>query len=109
MKIITKFWVGLAVLVVLSPLGLILPEYFKAGSAWGEWGIDEIRELVGFIPRGLGKLSSIWSAPFPDYTFKTDPGQSVLNLSFSYVLSAVIGVLVCTGIVLILGKFLSKK
>ncbi len=38
MKITTKFLIGIAVLIVLSPLGLILPEHFKAGSAWGEWG-----------------------------------------------------------------------
>ena len=58
MKITTKFWIGLGVLAVLSPLGLLLPEHFKAGSAWGEWGIDEIQRLAGYVPVGLEKLSS---------------------------------------------------
>ncbi len=44
MKIVTKLWIGLAVLIVLSPLGLILPERFKAGDAWGEWGTDGVKE-----------------------------------------------------------------
>ena len=109
MKITTKFWMGLAVLAVLSPLGFILPEHFKAGSAWGEWGIDEMRELVGYIPRGLEKLSSFWSAPIPDYAFKGWEEKPWVSLSLAYIFSAVIGVLICVGVVIILGKFLSKK
>ena len=56
MKIITKLWIGLGVLIILSPLGIILPEHFKAGSAWGEWGADEMQKLVGYIPQGLEKV-----------------------------------------------------
>ena len=40
MKIITKLWIGMIVLICLSPLGLLIPEHFKAGAAWGEWGAD---------------------------------------------------------------------
>ena len=109
MKIITKFWIGLGVLVVLSPLGLLLPERFKAGSAWGEWDRDAIYKLLGYIPKGLERLSSIWSAPIPDYAFKGWEGKPVIVLSFAYILSAIIGILICVGMVLILGKFLSKK
>ena len=109
MKITTKFWVGLGVLIVLSPLGLLLPEHFKAGSAWGEWGADEVRELIGYIPKGLEKFSSLWSAPIPDYAFKGWETRPIISLCFAYILSAVIGALVCIGIVLILGKFLNKK
>ena len=109
MKITTKFWMGLGVLVILSPLGLLLPKHFKAGSAWGEWGVGGIRELVGYIPKGLEKLSNLWSAPIPDYAFKGWEARSSISLCFAYILSAVIGVLVCIGIVLILSKFLSKK
>lgn len=109
MKITTKFWIGLGILIILSPLGLLLPEHFKSGTAWGEWGGVEIQKLVGYIPRGLSKLSNLWSAPFADYAFRGGQGQSVLVASFSYILSAVLGVFVCISIVLLLGKFLSKK
>ena len=109
MKITTKFWMGLGVLVILSPLGLLLPEHFKSNAAWGEWGVDGIRELVGYIPKGLEKLSGFWSAPIPDYAFKGWEAKSNISLCFAYILSAGIGVLVCIGTVLILGKFLSKK
>ena len=60
MKITTKLWIGVGALIILSPLGLIIPDHFKAGSAWGEWGADKIQKLVGYVPKGLGKLSSLW-------------------------------------------------
>jgi len=109
MKLITKFWIGLGVLVVLSPLGLLLPAHFKAGSAWGEWGADEMQKLVGYVPKGLEKLSSLWNAPMPDYAFKGWEEKPVATLSFAYIFAAMIGVLICVSVVLILGKFLSKK
>ncbi len=70
MKISSKLWLGILILALLSPLGIIIPEYFKAGSAWGEWGVAEIQKLAGYIPRGLERLSSLWQAPLPDYAFK---------------------------------------
>ncbi len=109
MKIITKFWIGLGVLVALSPLGLLLPAHFKAGAAWGEWGANEMRQLVGYIPQGLEKFSNFWSAPLPDYAFKGWEGKPLLNLSLAYVFSAIVGILLCFVVAIILGKFLSKK
>ncbi|MCX5700031.1 MAG: PDGLE domain-containing protein [Candidatus Omnitrophica bacterium] len=109
MKLITKFWIGIAILIVLSPLGLIIPEHFKAGSAWGEWSVDEIQRLAGYIPRGLSKLSSLWNAPIPDYTFKGWGEKGLSHLSFAYIISAILGVIVVVAITLIIGKFLLKK
>jgi len=109
MKLINKFWIGIIVLIVLSPLGLLFPEHFKAGSAWGEWGANEIKELVGYIPQGLKKLSGLWNAPIPDYAFKGWEEKGLGQLSFAYIASAIIGVLVIIGAVLLLGKFLNKR
>ena len=109
MKLTTKFLIGLGGLAVLSPLGLLLPEHFKSNTAWGEWGVDEIRELVGYIPKGLEKFSSFWSAPIPDYVFRGWEKKPLVNLSLAYIFSAVIGILICVGVALVLGIFLSKK
>ncbi|MDD5431713.1 MAG: PDGLE domain-containing protein [Candidatus Omnitrophica bacterium] len=109
MKMITKFWIGIGVLIILSPLGLILPEYFKAGSAWGEWGADEIQKLVGYVPKGLEKLSTLWSSPIPDYAFKGWEEKGLGNLSLSYIFSAIIGILAVVLVAFLLGKFLSRK
>ena len=109
MKLKTKLWLGILILAVLSPLGLILPERFKAGSAWGEWGAQEMEKLVGYIPKGLAKLSSLWNAPLPDYAFKGWEQKGLPQTSFAYIISAVIGVALTVLAALLIGKFLSKK
>lgn len=109
MKLIVKLWIAIAVLIILSPLGLIFPEHFKAGSAWGEWGIDEIQKLVGYVPKGLEKLSSVWNAPLPDYAFKGWEEKGLLHLGLAYIISAAIGVLVVALTIILIGKFLAGK
>lgn len=109
MKTITKLWIGMAILVILSPLGLILPEHFKAGSAWGEWGADEMQTLVGYIPQGLKKLSLVWNAPMPDYAFNGWEEKGLPQLSFAYIISAVVGMGVTILVVMGIGKLLAKK
>lgn len=76
----------IAVLIAATPLGLL-----AAGTAWGEWGADEIAEtaysgsLLGYVPKGM---ESGWSmeAPIPDYAV------SGMNDVLAYILSAIIGV-----------------
>ena len=109
MKLITKFWIGIAVLIVLSPLGLMLPEHFKAGSAWGEWGADEMQKLVGHIPKGLEKLSGLWNAPMPDYAFKGWEDKGLPHLSFAYIMSAIVGIGIIVLVSMGIGKLLVKK
>jgi cobalt/nickel transport system permease protein len=70
-----------AVLAVLTPLGLI-----AEGTAWGEWGADEIAETgAGFVPEGMASGFE-WSAIMPDYTFGALPD------AVAYILSAVVGI-----------------
>jgi len=77
-------WVGLAVLGVASPLGLLAP-----GTAWGEWGLEELARLgLQSIPAGLEKLSGLWGAPMADYAL-----PSLGNANVGYILSAVLGIL----------------
>jgi cobalt/nickel transport system permease protein len=83
-------WVGLAALIVITPIGLLAP-----GTAWGEWGADELTSLgLSFIPKGLQQLSGFWSAPMPDYDV-----PALGNATASYILSAVVGVLIVVGVV----------
>ena len=75
----------LVALVCLTPIGLL-----AAGTAWGEWGVDEISKVeaggkaLGFIPEGMEKGFS-FSALFPDYAIEGMPEAA------GYVLSAVAG------------------
>ncbi|HNP86886.1 MAG TPA: cobalt transporter CbiM [Kouleothrix sp.] len=95
-------FIGLALLMVLSPLGLL-----AAGTAWGEWAPEDFNNSqarheiqTGSLqapapaqaPAGLEKLSSLWTAPIPDYA-----PAFMHNESFGYILSAVFG----TGLIIL--------
>lgn len=109
MKLMSKLWIGLGVLIVLSPLGLVLPDHFKAGSAWGEWGSDEIQQLIGYMPRGLQKLGELWSAPMPDYAFKGWEEKGLTHLGFAYIVSGLVGAALIVLAMWALGKVLVRK
>jgi cobalt/nickel transport protein len=109
MKTTTKLWIGIAILAALSPIGLYLPEKLKAGSAWGEWGTDQIKGMLGYIPSGLEKVSSIWNAILPDYAFKGWEEKALGHQSIAYIISAIIGIVLCIGGAWLIGKLLTKK
>jgi hypothetical protein len=100
-----KLWIGIGILALLSPLGLLVPALFGAGGAWGEWGIGTIEKIVGFIPEGMKRLASPGKAPLPGYAV---PGQStgLVNESFGYMLSAIIGIALVAAIMFLLAKLL---
>ena len=104
-----RLWWGIGILVLLSPLGLILPEVFKSGPAWGEWSLEELEKLLGFIPEGLKKISDLWSAPLPDYNMKEWEGKGLVKSSLGYILSGALGVGAVVLVTFLLGKVLSKK
>ena len=94
--------IGLAALIILAPLGLL-----AVGETFGEWGNEELEEKIGYVPPGLEELSSIWSAPMPDYAL---PGMddSMTAASIAYILSAIIGVIIGGGLLYLLGKRIAK-
>jgi cobalt/nickel transport system permease protein len=90
-----RLWVGLGVLLVATPLGLL-----AAGTAWGEWAPEdfrdaetraEIADTSGGVapvapPKGLERLAQFWTAPIPDYA-----PSVVRDPSIGYILSGVVG------------------
>mgnify|MGYP003300697182 CR=1 FL=1 len=76
----------LGALVVLVPLGLL-----AEGTAWGEWGADEIAAIetngvaLGYTPAGLENGWALESL-IPDYSMGGVPEVA------AYILSAVIGI-----------------
>jgi len=92
----TRLWIGLAVLMILTPLGLL-----AAGTAWGEWGAQDFanattRQDIAAasgnlapptqVPQGLERLSAFWTAPIPDYA-----PAFMHSAEFGYIMSALIG------------------
>lgn len=96
-KGIRPLWAALLVLLLLTPLGL-----FAGGTPWGEWGVSELKDLVGFVPRGMERLNELWRGVLPDYTV---PGaEGPLGSTAAYVLSAVAGSLLTVFIVYLWGR-----
>jgi cobalt/nickel transport system permease protein/cobalt/nickel transport protein len=94
--------IGLVALMILAPLGLL-----AVGETFGEWSNEEVEEKLGYIPAGLEELSSLWSAPMPDYALPGG-GESMTSLSFAYILSAVLGVVICGGLLYFWGKKVAR-
>jgi cobalt/nickel transport protein len=103
-----RLWIGLLVMALLTPLGIILPHLFNAGAAWGEWGVDKLEQLLGYTPQGLKKLSDLWKAPLPNYSFG-GRDTSILLQIISYVASGVLGVLAVALVVFLITRFISKN
>ena len=89
-------WMAMGALMVLTPLGLL-----AVGSAWGEWSPEDFnnRESRNEIaaaskgaqppasaPSGLNRLSTVWTAPIPDYA-----PPVLKSPAFGYILSAMAG------------------
>jgi cobalt ECF transporter T component CbiQ len=92
-----RLWLGVGLLLTLSPLGII-----AVGSAWGEWTAHDFSDAVvrrhiaatsggrlppDHPPRGLERLSSIWSGPLARYAPTFIPSASL-----GYIFSATAGV-----------------
>ncbi|MBE5994657.1 MAG: cobalt transporter CbiM [Paenibacillaceae bacterium] len=90
-------------LICFTPLGLL-----ATGTAWGEWGADEIKEVVsggsalGFVPHGM-KEGFNFSAVMPDYAVSGLPEAA------GYLLSAVAGVSIMIIFFKILGNMKKEK
>jgi cobalt/nickel transport protein len=102
-----KLWIGIGILVLLSPLGIIIPGYCGAKGAWGEWGLDQIEKLVGFVPEGMRRIAHIWRAPMTDYAV---PGQGTgLGGGLGYLLAGILGVGATAGLMYLVTKLLLRR
>ena len=96
-------WIGLALMMMITPLGLL-----ATASAWAEWGPEDLKNPAtrqqiaaesgnvappAAVPAGLEKLSSVWNAPMPDYAPKFLKSEKL-----GYICSAMFG----TGLILAL-------
>lgn len=108
MTTVKKLWIWLAVLAVLTPLGLFIPSLFGAGGAWGEWGIEQVRKMLGFVPEGMQRLSELWKSPMPDYSVPGQ-GRGIAREGLGYFAAAVIGIAITAGLAYLFAKILARK
>ena len=97
MKKFTKLYIGLFVLGLLTPIGLL-----ASGDAWGEWGREVFIKMIGYVPKGIERFSEIWHAPFPDYSV------SGIGDYIGYILSAFGGMLLILLFTWAVGKLMVK-
>lgn len=100
----TKAIYGLVLgLICLTPLGLL-----ATGTAWGEWGADEIKNVVsggnslGFVPKGMSEGFD-FSAVMPDYAISGLPEVA------GYILSAIAGVAILIIFFRVISNFKKDK
>lgn len=92
-----KLWLGLGALILFAPLGLL-----ASGTAWGEWGLDEMRGKLGFVPEGMVRYADKWKALMPDYSIPGF-GGSFTSSALVYILAAIIGLLLILAFTWIIG------
>lgn len=90
-------YIIIGILILAAPLGLL-----ASGTAWGEWGLEEIKNLIGFVPKGMEEGFQ-FNSPIPDYSF------GFLNEYLGYILSALVGVIIILMIFKVLGKINLKR
>jgi hypothetical protein len=98
-KNFSKLWLVLGAFILLSPLGRIVP-----GTAFGEWGIDQLPKEIGFVPVGLAKFADLWTqSPLPGYGV---PGldANFMQSAGGYILSALVGAILVVAIVSLFSK-----
>ena len=104
-----RLWIGMALLMLLTPLGLL-----ATGTAWGEWAAADFKnpatrtEIAAAShqiapptnpPSGMERLASVWTAPFPDYA-----PAIIKNPNLGYILSAMFG----CGLILLLSLLVGR-
>ena len=102
-----KLWIGLLMMALLTPLGILLPETFNSGEAWGEWGIDKLEKLLGYVPEGLKRLADLWRAPIADYNFGGENTSMAVRV-VSYVVSGLLGIGICALVVFMVWRFIAR-
>ncbi|KCZ73547.1 hypothetical protein ANME2D_00617 [Candidatus Methanoperedens nitroreducens] len=102
-KTMKKLWIGIAILIALTPLGLL-----ASGMAWGEWSSEELQEMLGYVPDGINKGENLWQSLFPGYSI-SGLEDSFLQSGIGYILSAVIGIGLIYLVTIALGKFIAKR
>jgi len=102
-----KLWIGLIIMALLSPIGLVLPEKFNAGDAWGEWGVEALETILGYVPHGLRRYAHTWKAPIPDYGLGGEGASTGLQALW-YIFSGLLGMAAVALLVYAISKFLAK-
>ena len=94
---------AMIVLVICVPIGLI-----ASGTAFGEWGPDELNQSIGYVPSGFASLTGLWHAPLDGYDLPGDH-ETIPTQTPGYYVSAIVGCLVVGGVAYLVSKAIVKR
>jgi cobalt/nickel transport protein len=103
-----KILILLLLLCLITPAGILLPVLFNTGSAWGEWSAQTMKELVGYVPKGLEKYSDLWKAPLTDYSV-SNADKSSVHQSGYYIVSGIIGATIAYVVMLLIFRLIVRN
>ena len=107
-KLQKKILIVLLLLCLITPLGILLPMFFNAGDAWGEWSAQTVKDLIGYVPQGLAKYTDIWNAPLTDYTINAGD-KSFVHQSGFYIVSGIFGATLTYIVMMVLSKLIIRN
>jgi cobalt/nickel transport protein len=107
-KLQKRILIVLLLLCFITPIGILLPMFFNAGDAWGEWSAQTLKELIGYVPQGLTKYSDIWKAPISDYSMNS-ADKSIVHQSGFYIVSGILGATLTYVVMLLLARLIGKN
>ena len=108
MKTTRKLWIALIVLALLTPLGVLVPQWFHAHKAWGEWSPQEVQQRTGRIPEGMARQGEAYKAPLPDYSAPRGGPAGPARRSLWYVVAALAGMGAVVVVMLLVGRWLTR-
>ena len=103
-----KILIILLLLCLITPVGILIPAYFNAGEAWGEWSAKTVKDLVGYVPKGLEKYTDVWKAPLADYSVNRKD-SSIVHRSGYYLVSGIIGATVTYIVMLLISRLIIRN
>lgn len=83
----------IVVMILLSPIGLV-----ASGTAWGEWGVDELQQMIGYVPQAIGSGFN-FNSIMPDYKV------AGIDPTTGYIVSALAG----TAVLFMLSSMINNR
>ena len=105
-KLHKRILVFLLVLCLATPAGILIPAVFDAGDAWGEWSAITVKDMLGYVPRGLEKYTHTWKAPLPDYSLNAHDASEVHQSGY-YIVCGIFGAAITYSVLLIITQMVS--
>jgi cobalt/nickel transport system permease protein len=103
-----KLWYVIIALIVLVPLGLLAP-----GGAFGEGGLEDIKQALGFVPAGMAALREHYHGLLQDYGVPNSPfsasAPDFWHLSVGYYVAAVAGIALIAGITYLVTRLIAAR